>query len=1187
MSRPPISRSNSSSSLEQTNTEQINQSTNKTPKTEKGKNPPTVSNKPEPQTPFDRIFNTQTQTQTKRDDLDDESDNGGQPQQEKSSQGDQQKSSGKPANTPPKGKAASSSRKVVIPSLKLGGSSGVAPGTARLKSRAPVSPDSTSGLGSHRAMSPRTGDANQPNSSSSASTPSTNTQGQASSSAPPSTPPARSLPPIPQTPSSQTPPVSTSNVPASARGATPVVSNDTKVEGSQLSARSKRILDAALVNGKKLDDKIVNGKLVVGKIVNANINPEDLGYLMVEVQTAGFTLPTSKFGQAMPFLRSGLQVFNFRDSNGVTHNSINLIDQFLEPMAEKILTTQECNTVINNLEKKYLQVASSIDKATEGMTSKRSLESVEVKNILEALIQPVTTWICGDNETLNSSKLPDAWKILIRGVDDAIVQWAKKISSADLKEIHRLRSDAVVAFIAVRGPIKYWGMKLQNLGIEKNVKSGILASYLNSYFAKRADKFIADVMLSRNDLVDDALDSKLRGYVTVVSGQKELVSAAPRGKETGRPELKKSKTLQSTKAEPAKSTEKLKEEKVNKEIKENERKFHRQAFFNGFSIKAGLASSSKELIKSSPQLAKSKADFYRYFQHRVLTNMTDLAFTQFKEDPVKICEKYLSKFYVGVLSKDSQVAEKMIRADLAKIDKKDIEAIALAAEKAKKYAKPESELLNREKEISQERKKQFFGNLVYYTDTGDMPINFLNSLHSYISGLTSIDYLKLEAAPITVLLASIDKIYLNYVTTTVEADRDAAAKLKDEFAGYLKNTPLEALKALKDSMAIPSKPTSDTVDELASPRSNFRFELPANPFEEDEKQATKPPTTTASKFSLLDSSPTSSATVDLKLVPGIEISAEKRNDFLKNFFELANINRISGDFDEDFTKHILGLSTSDYLKFLQNPITNCVSFVNNFYDGFIPTLKNAYRVEAKEDQGAFIYALNKVSKTNKQKISDLAADNSAPTSTASTQALQDSRAPSSSTVDLKTAQEKEVTGERKNKFLEDFISKTEIHELYEDFLASFKNHILGMATTDYLEFEADPIKFCLAYVVRFYSSEEYTSTTKSIATARDRIQELNWYLNEFSRKTPEANINLASANEVPTSTASTSTSTASTQPPKGSNAPSVTNVSLNPVAKDVESEKTESSSSESTEIVSDSDTDADDAASESEKTEES
>ena len=1188
MSRPPISRENSSTNLalnQQDTNHQPDKDTKATDQT--AKSPlPQLNQKTEakqPQPSGDTGFSKDDWTKHGKG-SDEQSAQKQDQTKEKSSQDDQQKSSAKQADTVAKGKAGSSTRRVNVPSLKLGGS-----GTATLKSRPPVSPDSLSALGSHRTMSPRTGDVTQPNTSSSASTPNANTQGQASSSAPSSTAPARSLPPVPQTPSSQTPSVSTSNVPMSARSATSVASNDTKVEASQLSARSKRILDAALVNGKKLDDKIVNGKLEVGKIVNANINPEDLGYLMVEVQTAGFTLPTSKFGQAMPFLRAGLQVFNFKDSNGVTHNSINLIDQFMEPMAEKILNTKECTTVINNLEKNYLQVASSIERATVGMTSKRSLESVEVKNILEELIQPVTTWICGHNETLNSSKLPDAWKMLLRGIDDAIVQWAKKISSTDLKEIHRLRSEAVVAFIAVRGPIKDWGMKLQNLGIEKNIKAGILVSYLNAYFAKRADKFLADVMLSRNDLVDDALDSKLRGYVTVVSGKKELTSATPRGKDTGRRELLKSKTLHSTKAEPAKSTEKLKEEKIKRETKEKERKFQQQAFFKGFSIKAGLASSSKELIKSSPQLAKSKADFYRYFQQRVLTNMTDLAFQEFKKDPVKICEKYLSKFYVGVLSKDSQAAEKMIRADLAKIEKKDIDAIALAAEKAKKYAKPESELLNRDKEISQDRKKQFFGNLIFYTGTADMPRDFLNSLNSYISGLSSIDYLKLEAAPITVLLASIDKFYLNYVTTTAEADRAAAAKLKDEFVSYLKITSLASIKGLKDSMAIPSKPASDAVDELTSPRSNFTFELPANPFEEDEKQATNPPTTTVSKFSLLDSHATSSSAVDLKPVQEVEISAEKRNDFLKHFFELADINGISVDFDDEFTKHIVGLSASDYVKFSQNPIANCLAFVNNFYGEFILTLKNAYRVQAKEDQDAFIFSLKKISEKNKQKINDLAADSTAPTTTASTQALQDSRTPSSSTVDVKPAQEKEVTGERKNKFLENFISKTEIHELYEDFLASFKNHILGLTTNDYLEFEADPIKFCRAYVVKFYSSEEYTSTKKSIAIADDRKQELDWYLNNFSRKTPEANINLTSANAVPTSTASTSTSTSSTQPSKGSIAPLVASVGVKPVAEDVESEKTESSSEPEigTESSSDVDTDADDAASESEKTEES
>jgi len=295
-------------------------------------------------------------------------------------------------------------------------------------------------------------------------------------------------------------------------------------------------------------------------------------------------------------------------------------------------------------------------------------------------------------------------------------------------------------------------------------------------------------------------------------------------------------------------------------------------------------------------------------------------------------------------------------------------------------------------------------------------------------------------------------------------------------------------------MATPSKLASDAVDELASPRSNFTFELPANPFEEDEKQATNPPTTTVSKFSLLDSHATSSSAVDLKPVQEVEISAEKRNDFLKHFFELADIKGISVDFDEEFTKHIVGLNTSDYVKFVQNPIAKCLAFVNNFYGEFIPTLKNAYRVQAKEDQDAFIFSLKKVSEKNKQKINDLAADSTAPTTTASSQALQDSRTPSSSTVDVKAVS-----------------------------------------------------------------------------------------------KNLEAINKLAASNLAPISAASTSTSTASTQPPKGSSAPSVVSVGVNPVAKEIESEKTESSSEPEivTESSSDVDTDADDAASESEKTEES
>jgi len=902
---------------------------------------------------------------------------------------------------------------------------------------------------------------------------------------------------------------------------------------------------------------------------------------MVEVQTEGFKQNLSAYDQGKPFLRGELQVSNFTASNGQTYHSVNLIEIFLEPMAEGAFSTPECNELRKTLERNYLSVSSAMESAAKIMRPKEMQDSEKVKNLMDPVIEPLTTWVCGKNNNLTSSQLPEVWKSLLLGIDDAVIQWAKNIQSTDMKKIKRLRSEAMVALLSLRGLMTVWREKLTAFGVAKGIDQSKFTTYVNSYFSHRANKFITDIMLSRKDLVGDEFDSKIRGYLTVLAGQKELVSATPREESTGRRELTKSKTLHSTKAGQSKTTEKLNEEK------EKERKFQRQIFFNGFSKIAGLASSSKELKKNSAQLVKSKIDFFHYFQKRVLNNMTDLAFTQFKEDPVKICEKYLSKFYVGVLSKDSQAAEKMIRADLAKIDKKDIEAIALASEKAKEYVKPKSELMNREKEISQDRKKQFFGNLVYYTDTGDMPTNFLNSLHSYISGLTSIDYLKLEATPITVLLSSIDKIYLNYVTTTVEADRDAAAKLKDEFAGYLKNTPLEGLKALKDSMAIPSKPTSDNVNELASPRSNFSFELPDNPFEEDEKKAINPPTTTASQFSLLDIRATSSARMDLKLVPGIKISAEERNKFLEKFFDLANINDISVDFDDDFKNHILSLSTIDYVNFLQSPITNCLTFVNNFYDGFIPNLKNAYKVQAKEDQGAFIFSLNKISEKNKQKINDLAVDNVAPATTASTQALQDSRAPSGFTVDVRSVKQNEISAERRNDFLDQFLKLANIHDISNDFNVAFKKHILGLSTIDYVKFLEDPIDDCRKYVNYFYALPVHQQTKKSRATVDEDKPAFLTFLKLATEKNLEAINKLAASNLAPTSTASTSTSKASTQSPQGTRVNPVASVGVKPVAKEIESETTELSSEPEivTESSADVDADADDAA--SEKTEES
>ena len=967
MSRPPISRENSSTNLALNLDVTTPPPQQNAKDTEQAANPPvpqltqkTEANQPQPS--GDTGF-SKADWKKHGQGSDEESAQKQDQPNEKSSQGDQQKSSSKQADTAPKGKAASSTRKANVPSLKLGGS-----GIATLKSRPPVSPDSTTGLGSHRAMSPRTVEATQANSSSSSSTSNTNTQGQAPSSAQT----ARSLPPIPQTSSSQTPPISTRNVPESARGAASASSNAKGFPASQLTSRAKTILDVALVSGR--------------------IDPADLGYLLVEVQTGGFKRNLSEFTQGTPFLRAGLQVSGFTDSNGHTHDSINLIQSFLEPMAKQAFDTKECNELRKTLERNYLSVSPAVDSAAKGMRPKEMQESEKVKNLIDPVIKPLTTWVCGKTENMASSQLPDVWKSLLLGIDDAVVQWAKNIQSTDMKEIKRLRSEALVAFISTRGLMIVWGDKLQTFGQAKGVDQGKFTSYVNSYFSHRANKFIADIMLSRKDLVGDSFDSKIRGYIKVLSGQKELISATPRENISGRRQLMKSKTLQSTKAPTANTSNTVndnsavfsprKEVEKEREIKQQQSAYQRQKFVSEFSKLANLA-------KISPE-------FFRAFQTRV-EKMSARAFEKFEQDPVKLCMQFLDKFYMGVLNKERKITKESIHDALTNIKQQDIDNIALAAEKVKSYVKPETEFLGKAKEISLERKKLFLGNFVFYTNIDSAAVNFINSFKSHILELSTAEYLKFEAAPIASCLAYVDKLYLKLATTAPIEDRNRLDYEKKQLVDCLNNTPPESIKGLKDSIAAASKPSSDAAAVVASPRSILGLELPAKPFEEDEQQATILPTTTASTQLPQDSRTLPSSAVGLNLVRENEISAERRIDFLNKFLKLANIHDISEDFNNAFNKSILELSSIDYEKFLGNPIAACRDYVNHFYD--LPIVQtNQSQASVNEDKPAFLYFLSWIERKNLEAINALATANAAPTSivgtaasTASTQPPKDSR----------------------------------------------------------------------------------------------------------------------------------------------------------------------------------------------------
>jgi hypothetical protein len=171
-------------------------------------------------------------------------------------------------------------------------------------------------------------------------------------------------------------------------------------------------------------------------------------------------------------------------------------------------------------------------------------------------------------------------------------------------------------------------------------------------------------------------------------------------------------------------------------------------------------------------------------------------------------------------------------------------------------------------------------------------------------------------------------------------------------------------------------------------------------------------------------------------------------------------------------------------------------------------------------------------------------------------------------------QQNDISQERREFFLREFSRYVKFDaDTDPNFLNSFSNHILTSTTEEYLNFEADPISFCRGYLNSFYSEDKYTSSKEANFISHEEKTYISWLLNQ---------VNAESIAALKKSIANTHARTPATEPIDWtSNKASA--IAANPVVNDVESEKTESSSEP--QIVTTSDSEADDAA--SEKTEES
>lgn len=371
-----------------------------------------------------------------------------------------------------------------------------------------------------------------------------------------------------------------------------------------------------------------------------------LGYVMVDVETAGLTKPlnTKQRGGA-PFLRGALVVSELANGSGNSYSPINLIKTFLEPKAQAAFGNSVWKNAAKRMCTKYPDVAVSVNSIWGSMGKEPLQANIPLQQIMDPVIQPLLDLLCGGDKTFASSSLPEEWKQLLNGIDDGIIKWMKKIDFNEPTEINRLRKQALVCFISTRGFMPVLKGEIEKLCSKIQVDSKRLIAYLNSYFtSERAQTFLIDTLLSFMPDDADKLDKKIREDLTGRKKAQELVSNSGAAKPSGRGSSYSIKSLKNTKRQmPLGTTASTNSSRVKLDQANTEKEIQRNKFFrsiinqikfekivNDVKTKVNLAIFDQLLFQKMKELA---------------ANLSPKAYENFEADPFRKCLEWVNEYF--------------------------------------------------------------------------------------------------------------------------------------------------------------------------------------------------------------------------------------------------------------------------------------------------------------------------------------------------------------------------------------------------------------------------------------------------------------------------------------------------------------------------------------------------------------
>ena len=180
----------------------------------------------------------------------------------------------------------------------------------------------------------------------------------------------------------------------------------------------------------------------------------------------------------------------------------NAIIQFAEPFMAHYFDTKVMSGRLAEVTENYHGVAKTA-RALYQQNAYNFGKDEAVKKLMEPVIAPVVDYICGEKNTIASSKMPAPVLAMLLSLDEEVQEWYKKNGSNDPAELLKARQKALISFFGTRSFMPDYSNSL--LTPKEGTPEGFyqpLTKFLNTYLNTRLEAFLKTVIDCPKDVRD-------------------------------------------------------------------------------------------------------------------------------------------------------------------------------------------------------------------------------------------------------------------------------------------------------------------------------------------------------------------------------------------------------------------------------------------------------------------------------------------------------------------------------------------------------------------------------------------------------------------------------------------------------------------------------------------------------------